>query len=344
MTTGIASLWPEHELAALAAPGAERRLAADERGLRLTSPRWQQLYRSKPGAWNPATLADCTADELEALCRLMGIAHSGTRIERIGRLLDMTNLRGELATWGEFQGVSQNAHVIASEIATRYRKPALTALARRAGVFISTTSAPGLHGLNRLTGEITPVKSRVGQQRCQEQPSSQGQGGQEPRFTRAHTADDKADYPRQDDQAEIPLMFNQQQREIPAPNQAGHQADQRERGVEPPDKGHRHQRTAIPRPGEDIKGQVASKRRGQAHRTPAPPRAAPSGGQEERVGNERAVSEDRAVRPGQEEQPEVNVGQLHANQNAKGQGRELSNEVGHRDPLTPVQPYCSSQE
>ncbi len=102
MTTGIASLWPEHELAALAAPGAERRLAADERGLRLTSPRWQQLYRSKPGAWNPATLADCTADELEALCRLMGIAHSGTRIERIGRLLDMTNLRGELATWGEF--------------------------------------------------------------------------------------------------------------------------------------------------------------------------------------------------------------------------------------------------
>ena len=147
MTTGIATLWPEHELAALAAPGTERRPAADEHSLRLTSPRWQQLYRSKPTDWNAAMLAPCTLDELEALCRMMGIAHSGTRIERIARLLDMTNLRVELATWGEFQGVAQNAHVIASEIATRYRKPALTALARRAGLFISTTKVGLIIGL-----------------------------------------------------------------------------------------------------------------------------------------------------------------------------------------------------
>ena len=148
MTTGMASLWPEHELAALAAPGAERRPAADERrGLRLTSQRWWRLYVSRPADWNAATLRDCTAEELEALCRLLGIAYSGTRDERCARLLDMAALRGELATWGEFQGVAQNAHSLASAIATRYRKPALVALARRAGLFVSTSKVGLIIGL-----------------------------------------------------------------------------------------------------------------------------------------------------------------------------------------------------
>ena len=77
----------------------------------------------------------------------MGIPHSGTRFEQVDRLLDMASIRVELATWGEFQGVAANAHALSDEITPRYKRPALYALAKRAGLFTSTTKRGLVIGL-----------------------------------------------------------------------------------------------------------------------------------------------------------------------------------------------------
>lgn len=103
--------------------------------MNLTSFRWQQLYRSDPREWSHAMLEPCTLDELEALCRLLGVPYSGTKAERISRSLDMAALRGELATWGEYEGSKDRAHAIADEVARRYTRSQLVALAKRAGIF-----------------------------------------------------------------------------------------------------------------------------------------------------------------------------------------------------------------
>ena len=114
--------------------------------MKLLSERWQSLYRSRPGEWDEALLAAATGDELEALCRLMGIAHSGTRTQRVARLLAMAALRRELATWGEYQG-SEGAHKLAYAIAQRYTKAALLRLSRQAGLFIGTNKCGLATGL-----------------------------------------------------------------------------------------------------------------------------------------------------------------------------------------------------
>jgi hypothetical protein len=115
--------------------------------MNLTSERWRTLYRSSAADWSAATFVCCTADELVAMCKLMGIAHSGTNQERVARLLDMASLRVEVGQWGEFQGVASNAHALAAEVVKHYRKPQLLALARRANLFISTTKVGLVIGL-----------------------------------------------------------------------------------------------------------------------------------------------------------------------------------------------------
>jgi len=87
-------------------------------------------------------LEPCTLDELEALCRLMGVAHSGTKAVRIARLLDMAALRIELAEWGEyrvddFMESHKEAHKIAEEVTARYKRKELIAMAKRAKTFYS---------------------------------------------------------------------------------------------------------------------------------------------------------------------------------------------------------------
>ncbi|MCL4296244.1 MAG: hypothetical protein KJ077_10970 [Anaerolineae bacterium] len=103
--------------------------------LKLTSTHWQQLYKSNPATWTKETLTLCSLDELEGLARLLGIPYSGSRDERIERILNAVSLRVELAGWGEYEGSSVHAHELATEIITRYSKKELVVLARRAGVY-----------------------------------------------------------------------------------------------------------------------------------------------------------------------------------------------------------------
>lgn len=115
--------------------------------MNLTSPRWQQLYCAKVSAWTEALLTPCTGDELAALCLLLGVASSGTKAERIARLLYMAALRCELGPWGAYAGQSAAAHALAATIAPRYTRKQLVALARRAGLFLSTTKVGLIIGL-----------------------------------------------------------------------------------------------------------------------------------------------------------------------------------------------------
>lgn len=85
-------------------------------------------------------LTECTGDELEALCRLLGIPYSGTKVVKINRLLDMADLRVTLSTWGEwhcddFHEAQKKARELAEEIVTRYKRSELVAMARRAKIF-----------------------------------------------------------------------------------------------------------------------------------------------------------------------------------------------------------------
>jgi len=84
----------------------------------------------------------CTGDELEALCRLLGVPYSGTKAARVVRLLDMADLRMTLSTWGEydhedFMKSHKKAYEIAKEVAAKYKKTELIGMAKRAKVFYS---------------------------------------------------------------------------------------------------------------------------------------------------------------------------------------------------------------
>lgn len=105
--------------------------------MRLTSRHWNKIYRSHPEDWTRDMLELCTGDELEALCRLLGTPHSGTKAVKTIRLLDMANLRIELATWGESNSDHKKAHEIATGVCARYKRTDLVAMARRAKTFYS---------------------------------------------------------------------------------------------------------------------------------------------------------------------------------------------------------------
>lgn len=123
---------------------APARRRAVPRGLTLLSETWRQLRNSSPASWTKEALAPATNDELEALSRLMGIPYTGTKPERIARLLDMASLRVELSTWPAIDGAShEETHARVAEVAQRYKRPQLVALSKRADLFTSTTK----HGL-----------------------------------------------------------------------------------------------------------------------------------------------------------------------------------------------------
>lgn len=103
--------------------------------MKLTSLLWQQLYKSNPATWTEALLSPCTLDELEGLSRLLGVAFSGSREQRIERILIAASLRVELSGWGEYEGNPVRAHGLADQVAPRYTRKALITLAKRAGVY-----------------------------------------------------------------------------------------------------------------------------------------------------------------------------------------------------------------
>lgn len=110
--------------------------------LNLATQRFQALYRSNPRDWTDEQLMACTQDELTALCKLLGVAHSGTKAKQIARMLDMVALRTELATWPEVDSSDQQmAWTAAGEISKRYSRPQLVKLAQRADLYYSVPKA-----------------------------------------------------------------------------------------------------------------------------------------------------------------------------------------------------------
>ena len=110
--------------------------------MKLISRNWSNVYRSNPKDWTSTILEPCTRDELEALCRLMGIPHSGTKAHQIARLLDMSSLRIELVKWGEYRDKDymkshERVHEIAEAVSSRYKRKNLIEMAKRAKVFYS---------------------------------------------------------------------------------------------------------------------------------------------------------------------------------------------------------------
>lgn len=105
--------------------------------MKLMSVTWQKLYRAPSTDWTAAVLEPCSLDELEALSRLMGVAHSGTKPQRIERLLRMAAVRAELGEWGEPHGDHAASHALAAELEKRYTRKRLMELAKQAGVFYS---------------------------------------------------------------------------------------------------------------------------------------------------------------------------------------------------------------
>jgi len=111
-------------------------------GMKLKSRYWSKIYRSHIEDWTKGVLSPCTSDELEALCRLLGVPYSGTKGAKITRLLDMANLRMELTTWGEYKDddyvkAHEKAHEIATDICVKFKRVDLVAMARRAKAFYS---------------------------------------------------------------------------------------------------------------------------------------------------------------------------------------------------------------
>ncbi len=108
----------------------------------MVSRHWGKMHRSNPKDWTQDTLELCTSDELEALCRLIGVSHSGSKSVKSTRLLDMASLRVELSAWGEYRDddylkTHEKVHEIAIDICERYKRADLVAMAKRAKTFYS---------------------------------------------------------------------------------------------------------------------------------------------------------------------------------------------------------------
>lgn len=101
--------------------------------LRIT-PRWQKLYRSNPRDWQREDLECCTATELEALCKLLGIAHSGTKAQQIERMLKSLSVRVELSSWPNADPHDwQLTNAVVAELEKRYKRARLVELAKQVG-------------------------------------------------------------------------------------------------------------------------------------------------------------------------------------------------------------------
>jgi hypothetical protein len=77
-----------------------------------------------PHRWTHPQLSGLRAAELGALCRLLGVPHSGTKAQRIARLLDVADLRTTLASY-ERPG----------QMTPFFSRKSLAAMARRAGIY-----------------------------------------------------------------------------------------------------------------------------------------------------------------------------------------------------------------
>jgi hypothetical protein len=80
--------------------------------------------KTSPDRWTQDQLSQLRAVELEVLCRLLGVAHSGTKPAKIARLLDLADLRGILATYDR-----------PGQMTPFFSRATLAQMCRRAGVY-----------------------------------------------------------------------------------------------------------------------------------------------------------------------------------------------------------------
>lgn len=117
--------------------------------LNLTRLNWQALYRSRPATWNYAMLNQATLDELQALSQLLGIAYSGTKEQRITRLLQSASVRVELSTWPDTAGDHELTQALINELTKRYTGKRLKELAQMAGTIHYGNKRMMINGLLR---------------------------------------------------------------------------------------------------------------------------------------------------------------------------------------------------
>ena len=82
------------------------------------------MLRTSPADWTAGQLAQLTATELEYLCRLLAIPHSGPKAARVARLLDAADLRTILAPYTH-----------PDQMTPFFSRRTLAALAKRAGIY-----------------------------------------------------------------------------------------------------------------------------------------------------------------------------------------------------------------
>lgn len=97
---------------------------------------FRSILRTSPANWTAATLADLRAIELEALCRLMAIPHSGTKAQRLARLLDAADLRTTLAPYTS-----------PGQMTPLFSRRTLVSMANRAGIWSGGTKWALANGL-----------------------------------------------------------------------------------------------------------------------------------------------------------------------------------------------------
>jgi hypothetical protein len=85
---------------------------------------FRTMLRTSPADWTADQLAQLTASQLEYLCRLMAIPHSGPKAARVARLLDAADLRTILAPY-----------IHPDQITPIFSRRTLAAFAKRAGIW-----------------------------------------------------------------------------------------------------------------------------------------------------------------------------------------------------------------
>ena len=92
--------------------------------------------RTPPADWTSGQLAQLTSTELEYLCRLLAVPHSGTKPARVARLLDAADLRTLLAPYTH-----------PDQMTPIFSRRTLAALAKRAGIWSGGTKWGLANGL-----------------------------------------------------------------------------------------------------------------------------------------------------------------------------------------------------
>jgi hypothetical protein len=96
----------------------------DLESVEATMPPFCAILRTSPADWTADQLTQLSAIELEYLCRLLAIPHTGTKSARVGRLLDAADLRTILAPYTH-----------PDQMTPIFSHRTLAALAKRAGTW-----------------------------------------------------------------------------------------------------------------------------------------------------------------------------------------------------------------